>query len=241
MNGRRAVTWLAVVAFLVAAGALAWRYVPAIGPANAAQAYCDALRAQRYDAIYQMFTPATQSLVDAPTFSAAERLADTQAGAVASCDAARFAVSWQGATALVPVTVRRVGAATASTLVLRIAGDTDRLAALPDAAVPPFAVATRFCAALMGGDAAGAYALLAPTVRATLTPERFATFTSLADQNGGPLTTCAVSRMILSDTGTTASVTFSFQRQNSAPAATRPLPMTADATGAWFLAAVPTL
>lgn len=237
---RRATGVVLVALFLAAGGGLAWRLVPAIGPYQAAQAVCAALLRGDYDAVYRQLGPAPQAQISAATFAAAERLADQQAGRVTQCDASLFGISWQGTTAVAQVTERRAGGATVA-LSLRLAGTPLRLVALPDAAALPYAVAAAWCAALTAQDYPAAYALLAPALTTALPEARFAAFARLADQNGGPVTACAVSQLALDAAGQRATATIAQTRQSDTAPASRPLSIARQATGIWQIATLPPL
>jgi len=104
----RRVVWSAVGALcLVALGALAWRFVPVIGPTGAAWGFCDDLTHQRYAELYGRLAPALHAQVSGQAFMGAENLADAQAGKVTQCDASPLNVAVQGAGATAEIAEHR--------------------------------------------------------------------------------------------------------------------------------------
>lgn len=202
---RRTGVIISVVLLALIAAGLMWRVIPALGPWQAARAYCDDLTHQRYAAIYQQrIGAALHTTIAQDEFVASQTLADQQAGSVRSCDVAPLTVTSTGTTALAQVTEQRVGGL-AVRATLHLAGPDWRLAAWPDPALAPFAVAYRFCRALRQQDYPVAYHLFTTTITGQLNQADFTTFAQLADASSGPVDACAITHLTLDHGAATAS------------------------------------
>lgn len=202
-----------ILVALIAAG-LAWRIIPALGPWQAARAYCDDLTHQRYAALYQQrIGAALHATITQDEFVASQTLADQQAGSVRGCDVAPLTVTAAGTTALAQVTEQRLGGL-AVRATLHLAGSDWRLVVWPDPALAPFAVAYRFCWALRQQDYPTAYHLFTTTITGQLNQADFTTFVQLADASSGPVATCAITHLTL-DHGT-ATASAQIHRQHGA-------------------------
>ncbi len=232
----RRTAWLVFAALCVLAlGALAWRFVPVIGPTGAAWGFCDDLTQQRYADLYGRFTPTIRNQISQATFILAEQLADQQAGKVTQCDATPLNVSLTSGSASAQVAEHRAGGI-AVVETLHLIGPTWQLAALPDPAVAPFAVAQNFCAALLAHDYAAAYRLLTPAITAQLSQPNYVKLGQVADANEGPVAACAITQLALSHDDTTATATAHVQRQQAAPVTIQ----LAQQGGAWAITNLPT-
>lgn len=213
----RRVVWIAVgVLCLVALGALAWRFVPIIGPTGAAWGFCDDLTRQRYADLYGRLAPALHAQVSEQAFIGAEQLADAQAGKVTQCNASPLNVAMQGAGATADIAEHRAGGVSVVEH-LRLSGPNWQIAVLPDPAVAPYATAFSFCAALLAHDYAAAYHLLTPNITGQLTQAKYVKLGGIADQQDGPVTACTISQLSLSTDGTNASAIAQVTRQRQSP------------------------
>jgi hypothetical protein len=232
----RRAAWLIFAALcVVALGALAWRFVPVIGPTSTAWGFCDDLTHQRYAALYARFTPTIRAQLSQATFTLAEQLADQQAGKVTQCDASPLNVSLTGGAATAQVAEHRAGGI-AVVETLHLAGPHWQIATIPDPAVAPFAVAQGFCAALLAHDYAAAYRLLTPAITAQLSQANYVKLGQVADANEGPVTACAISQLALSKDNASATASARVQRQQAAMVTIQ----LAQQNSAWAITNLPT-
>lgn len=232
----RRTAWLIFAALgVVALGALAWRFVPVIGPTGAAWGFCDDLTQQRYADLYGRFTPTLRARLSQAAFIQAEQLADQQAGKVTQCDATPLNVSLTDGSASAQVAEHRAGGI-AVVETLHLTGPTWQIAAIPDPAVAPFAVAQGFCAALLAHDYAAAYRLLTPAITAQLSQANYVKLGQVADANEGPVTACAITQLSLSQDDASATASAHVQRQQAVTVAIQ----LAQQDSAWAITNLPT-
>jgi hypothetical protein len=231
----RRVVWIAVgVLCLVALGALAWRFVPVIGPTGVAWGFCDDLTHQRYADVYGRLASSLHAQVSEQAFTGAEQLADAQAGTVTQCDASPLNVAVQGAGATAEIAEHRASGVSVVEH-LHLSGPNWQIAALPDPAVAPYATAFSFCTDLLAHDYASAYHLLTPNITGQLTQANYVKLGGIADQQDGPVTGCTISQLSLSADDTTASAVAQVMRQRQSP-----VPIQLGAQGnMWYITNLP--
>ena len=235
----RQTAWVIFGSVIVVVLALAaWRFGPILSPLGAAQGYCRDLTQQHYPALYQnRLSAALRTQVSAEAFTAAEQLADQQAGKVTQCDTSLLATTVDGSTAVAHVTERRAGGITVGTD-LHLSSPNWQIVALPDPAVAPFVVAWQFCTALGGQHYDQAYQLLAPAITTSLTQTRYTALQQFADQTNGTITTCTISQLTL--TATSATATVQVQRQHGPTGGTQVQIQLGPQAGAWLITNLPT-
>jgi hypothetical protein len=231
----RRVVWIAVgVLCLMALGALAWRFVPIIGPTGAAWSFCDDLTHQRYADIYGRLAAALHAQVSEQAFVDAEQLADAQAGKVTQCDASPLNVAMQGAGATAEIAEHRAEGVSVVAH-LHLSGPSWQIAALPDPAVAPYATAFSFCTALLARNYAAAYRLLTPNITGQLPQANYVKLGGIADQQEGPVTVCTISQLTLSADDASASAIAQVTRQRPSPV---PILLGVQ-NGTWYITNLP--
>ncbi len=235
---RRLLTYVVIAVAGVLALIVGVRFVLTLGPMGAAQDFCAAAQRGDYAGIYaRMFTTAAQAQSDSATFTAAERLADQQAGGVTGCDISPLRVDGGWGSAVVHLTEHRAHGVDVA-VALQLSDAPWRITAIPDPAVFPLGVARAFCDDLTRQDYAAAYHLLAPSITAALTAENFTGAQQLFDQNGGAVDSCTVTALTLNSANTDAVVSVQVHRRQSGAGAIQ-IKITRQSGESWRISSLP--
>jgi len=235
---RRTLTYtiIAIAGVLVVIAGV--RFGLTLGPMGAAQDFCAAAQRGDYASIYaRMFAAEAQAQSDVATFTAAERLADQQAGTVTGCDISPLRVDGGWGSAVVHLTEHRAHGVDVA-VALQVSGSPWHITSIPDPAVFPLGTARAFCDDLTRQDYAAAYHLLALSITTALTAENFAKAEQLFDQNGGVVDTCNVTALTLNSANTFAVASVQVHRRQSGAGAIQ-IKITRQSGDSWRISSLP--
>jgi hypothetical protein len=213
---------LAIVALI--AGiifAAAKQFAPNATPQDAAQGYCQAIKAHNYTQAYSYFASALQSAVPRAAYAPAAQQVDAVQGSVTACSFGKTTIT--GTTATLPATVTRQQAGRQSyTWQFTQANGIWQLSQPPDAALVPFSLALRYCQAMGTAQLDSAYALFDANEQATVgSKDNFKADAAATAQYTGPLTDCHLQgiQFVTSDqTYANIALAFDFSNYQNVPA-----------------------
>lgn len=180
------ITLLIVVALLAIAGGgvVAYASVQSSAVAQAAQRYCAALLADDYAAAYDTLAPSLQRQTPRDQYTADGKLRDQIDGRVTQCAASDpasgplGAVSHIGSASLtLSASIRRAITYTGPLTIAKQGGDwkiAGVAASLQGTDLAPLKTGQAFCAALVAGNYASAYALLSSSQQSQVSEQQFA-------------------------------------------------------------------
>jgi hypothetical protein len=235
---RRPLTYAVIAIASVLVAIVGVRLGLTLGPMGAAQDFCAAAQRGDYAGIYaHMFAAAARAQSDGATFTAAEQLADQQAGAVTSCDISPLRVDGGWGSAVVRLTEHRAHGVDVA-VALQMSGAPWHITSIPDPAVFPLGTARAFCDDLTRQDYTAAYHLLAPSITGALTSENFAKAEQLFDQNGGVVDTCTVTALTLNSANTFGVASVQVHRRQSGSGAIQ-IKIARQSGGSWRISSLP--
>jgi hypothetical protein len=188
-------------------------------PANAAQQFCNNLKAQDYVATYSMLASGLQAQYSSDEFSLGAKTLDQSEGAVTACGQANgsaYNYTLFGNTATISAVITRAqsGSLTGTLHLVnqngwKISGIDTSLLGVNLASLQ---TAAGFCAAVQRQDYTTAYSFFGASLQSQITQSDFVSQGSLHDQIDGLVTACGVTGLGQGNNDTTTNLTVSIMR-----------------------------
>jgi hypothetical protein len=213
---------LAIVALLVGIIIAAVKqFTPNPTAQDAAQGYCQAIKAHSYTQAYGYFASALQSALPRAAYVPAAQQVDAVRGSVTACSFGKAITA--GNSASVPATVTRQQAGKQSyTWQFTQENGAWRMTQPPDEVVVPFSIALRYCQEMGTAQLDAAYALFDADEQATVgSSDNFKADAAATAQYTGPLTGCHLQGFQLVTTDQTyanIALAFDFSNYQNVPA-----------------------
>lgn len=197
------------------------QFTPTPSPQDAAQGYCQAIKAHHYTQAYGYFASALQTALPRAAYVPAAQQVDAVRGSVTACSFGKTTTT--GTTATVPATVTRQQTGKQQyTWQFAQQNGAWYLTQAPDEAVVPFSLALRYCQALATAQLDTAYALFDANEQATVgSSDNFKSDAAATAQYTGPLTNCHLQgiQLVTSDqTYANIALAFDFSNYQNVPA-----------------------